>query len=450
LRVQATNSPSSFEVTTDGTGVVGHVGAAVLRELADRLGLTRALGWRVSGCRRRHPDAAVLRDLAVVLADGGDCLSDLAVLRDQPELFGPVASTPTAWRVVERLAQDPDGLARLRAARAHARARAWAAGAHPDVELLIVDADATLVLSHSDAKQGAAGTYKGSFGFHPLLAYLDRGPAPGEPLAGLLRPGNAAAGASDELIELVDLALAQLPRSAHDQPVLVRCDSAGASTRLAWHLREQGVGFSVGMPIDAHLREAILAQPEPAWTPAVDADGQPRGGAEVCELTGWIDRHTWPDGTRVICRREDAHPGAQLRFSDHDGHRFQVFLTDQPDHDLARLELRHRQRARVEDRIRAAKATGLANLPFDRWRRNAVWLELVLAAQDLTVWAQVLLLDGALAIAEPKTLRYRLWHVAARVVRHARRTILRLQRSWPWAAELARAFTRLRALPLRC
>jgi hypothetical protein len=204
------------------------------------------------------------------------------------------------------------------------------------------------------------------------------------------------------------------------------------------------------MPIDAHAREAILTQPEQAWTPAVDADGQPRDGAEVCELTGWLDLHTWPEGTRAICRREDAHPGAQLRFTDHDGHRFQVFLTDQPDHDLARLELRHRQRARVEDRIRGAKATGLANLPFDRWRRNAVWLELVLAAQDLTAWAQGLLLDGALAVAEPKTLRYRLWHVAARIVRHARRVILRLQRSWPWAIELARAFARLRTLPLRC
>ena len=232
--------------------------------------------------------------------------------------------------------------------------------------------------------------------------------------------------------------------------MLVRSDSAGASTRLAWHLRDDQVGFSLGMPIDAHLREAILAQPEPAWTPAIDADGQARDGAEVCELTGWIDLHTWPEGTRVICRREDAHPGAQLRFSDHDGHRFQVFVTDQPDHDLARLELRHRQRARVEDRIRAAKATGLANLPFDRWRRNTVWLELVLAAQDLTVWAQALLLDGALAVAEPKTLRYRLLHTAGRIVRHARSTILRLQRSWPWAVELARAFARLRALPLRC
>jgi Transposase DDE domain group 1 len=204
------------------------------------------------------------------------------------------------------------------------------------------------------------------------------------------------------------------------------------------------------MQIDAHVREAILAQPESAWTAAIAPDGQVRPGAEVCELTGWLDLHTWPAGTRAICRREDAHPGAQLRFTDHDGHRFQVFLTDQPDPDLAALELRHRQRARVEDRIRAAKATGLRNLPFDRWRRNSVWLELVLAAQDLLCWTQSLLLDGGLALAEPKTLRYRLLHVAARIVRHARRRILRLQASWPWAAELAQAFTRLRALPLRC
>jgi Transposase DDE domain group 1 len=193
----------------------------------------------------------------------------------------------------------------------------------------------------------------------------------------------------------------------------------------------------MGMQIDAHVREAILAQPEPAWTPAVEPDGLLRPGAEVVELTGWIDLHTWPPGTRLLCRREDAHPGAQLRFTDHDGHRFQVFLTDQADPDLARLELRHRQRARVEDRIRAAKATGLANLPFDLLRRNAVWLELVLAAQGLTCWTQALLLNGTLAVAEPKTLRYRLLHVAARIVRHARRLILRLQHSWPWAVEPA-------------
>jgi hypothetical protein len=147
LRVQATNSRSRFEVTTDGTGVVGHAGAALLGELADRLGLTRALGWHLVGGRRRHADAVVLRDLAVMLADGGDCLSDLAALRDQPELFGQVASTATAWRVLERVATDPDGLARLRAARAQARARAWTAGGDPAVERLVIDADATLVLA---------------------------------------------------------------------------------------------------------------------------------------------------------------------------------------------------------------------------------------------------------------------------------------------------------------
>jgi Transposase DDE domain group 1 len=450
LRVQATKSLSSFEVTTDGTGVVGHVGAALLRELADRVGLTSALGWRGVQGRRRHSDAAVLRDLAVVLADGGDCLSDLAVLRDQPGLFGSVASTATAWRVLERAAKDADGLARLRAARAHARGRVWAAGGDAQVELLIVDADATLVLAHSDAKEGAAGTYKHTFGFAPLLAYLDRGQAPGEPLAGILRPGNAPAGATADLIELVDLAVAQLPSADDQRPVLVRSDSAGGSSKLAWHLRQRGIGFTLGMQIDAHVRQAILDQPDHAWTPAVQPDGQARPGAQVCELTGWVDLGNWPPGTRVICRREDAHPGAQLRFTDHDGHRFQVFLTDQPDPDIAVLELRHRQRARVEDRIRAAKATGLANLPFDRWRRNAVWLELVLCAQDLCCWTQALLLDGPLALAEPKTLRYRLLHVAARIVRHARRVVLRLQACWPWAAQLARAFTRLRALPLRC
>jgi hypothetical protein len=338
LRVQATNCASSFEVTTDGNGVVGHAGAALLRELADRLGLTTALDWHQVGGRRRHPDAAVLRDLAVLLADGGDCLSDLAVLRDQPALFGPVASTPTTWRVIERVGQDPDGLARLRAARAHARA--LAAGGDPDVELLIIDADATLVLAQTDAKEGAAGTYKHTFGFAPLLAYLDRGQVPGEPLAGLLRPGNASPGAAGDLMELVDLALAQLP--ADERPVLVRSDSADGSTRLAWHLRERGIGFTLGMSIDAHVREAILAQPDPAWTSAVEPSGLLRSGAEVC------------------------------------------------------------QRARVEDRIRAAKATGLANLPFDLLRRNAVWLELVLAAQDLTCWTQALLLNGALAVAEPQ------------------------------------------------
>jgi Transposase DDE domain group 1 len=450
LRVQATKPPARFDITCDGDGIAGHAGAALLVELADRLGLTAALGWRAGrtqSSRHRHGAGAVLRDLAVLLADGGDCLSDLAVLREQPELFGEVASTATAWRVIEQVACDPDGLAGLRAARAHARAAAWQAGAHVE-GLLVVDVDGTLLDAHSP-KQGAAGTYKGGFGFYPLVAYLDRGGGTGEALAGILRPGNAGSNTAQDHIEVLDLALAQLPRPARDQPLLVRADTGGATHALTDYLRQRGIRFSISLPADERVRQAVLAVPDAAWMPAVDADGQPRSGAEVAELHA-LDLAGWPAGTRAICRREDPHPGAQLSFTDADGHRFQVFITDQDDPDVATLELRHRRRARIEDRIRCGKATGLRNLPFDLWRRNEVWLELVLAAQDLTGWAQTLLLDGELRLAEPKALRYRLWHVAARVVHHARRLIVRLQRTWPWATALAAAFTRLRALPLRC
>jgi Transposase DDE domain group 1 len=268
-------------------------------------------------------------------------------------------------------------------------------------------------------------------------------------LSGVLRPGNAGSNTAADHVEVTDLALAQLPNATRGQPIVVRADTGGASHAFTSHLRERGVRFSISVPADERVRAAVLAVPEAAWQPAVGSDGQAREGAEVAELSS-LDLAGWPAGTRAICRREDPHPGAQLSFTDADGHRFQVFLTDQPDGDLAALELRHRRRARIEDRIRGGKATGLRNLPFDLWRRNAVWLELVLMACDLVCWAQTLLLDGELRLAEPKTLRYRLWHVAARVVRHARRLIVRLQRTWPWAAELALAFGRLRALPLRC
>jgi hypothetical protein len=210
------------------------------------------------------------------------------------------------------------------------------------------------------------------------------------------------------------------------------------------------VRFSIGFDLDERVRTAILALGEDAWQPAIDADGTGRQGAEVAELTGRVNLARWPEGTRLICRREDPHPGAQLTFSDVDGHRFQVFITDQDDPTIAWLELWHRQHARIEDRIRGAKATGLRNLPFDRWRRNQVWVELVLLALDLVAWAQILLLSGELRLAEPKALRYRLWHQAARVVRHARSLVVRLQSAWPWAGALVRAFARLRALPLRC
>ena len=327
--------------------------------------------------------------------------------------------------------------------RAHARAAAWRAGAHPD-GLLIVDVDGTLVDAHSP-KQGAAGTYKGGFGFYPLVAYLDRGDGTGEALAGILRPGNAGSNTAADHVELVDLALAQLPGrrpAAAPSP-----DTGGATHALVATCASAACGSrSACRPMDASVPRCW---PCPRLDPG-RGRRRPAAGGRRGRRAGDLDLPGWPAGTRAICRREDPHPGAQLSFTDADGHRFQVFITDQPDPDVAALELCHRRRARVEDRIRSAKATGLRNLPFDPWRRNAVWLELVLMACDLTCWAQTLLLSGELRVAEPKTLRYRLWHVAARIIRHARRVIVRLQRTWPWATALAAAFTRLRALPLRC
>jgi hypothetical protein len=282
--------------------------------------------------------------------------------------------------------------------------------------------------------------------FHPLLAYLDHGNGRGEPLAAILRPGSAAANNTDDHLALLRLALAQLPPLGRRQ-LLVRTDSRGATIPVLWWLHERHLAFSVGLGADAHVRDAVLAVPDAAWTPAIDPDGRVRDGAWVAEVTGWLDLGSYPPGIRAICRRERPHPGAPVRFTDPHGRRYQVFVTNQAGRNLARVELTHRQHAGVEDRIRAAKASGLANLPFDAWRRNAVWLELVLAAQDLTCWAQALLLDGDLAVAEPKRLRStRLWHTAGRLVGHARRQRLCLPAAWPWAAALATAFARLRSL----
>jgi hypothetical protein len=451
--VQRDSRSFTVEVRADGDDqTVNHAGAALLAEVADRLGLTAALSAKLAGLRARrggHDPGRVFRDLAVMLADGGDALCDLRALRDQGALFGAVASDATAWRVIDGIGQS-GLLEQVRSARARARTRAFALGARPAGPLLI-DLDATLVTAHSD-KEGTAGTYKGGFGFHPLLAYLDcpDRAAGGMALAAVLRPGNAGANDARDHIAVLADALDQLPReTAEAERIVMRCDSAGATHELLDFCRDGRVGFSVGFDLTEPVRQAILALDEGVWTPALDAEGEPRDNGQVAELTDCLDLSSWPAHARVIVRRERPHPGAQLSFTDHDGHRFQAILTDQPDADIAGLERRHRARARVEDRIRAAKDCGLSNLPFRDFDANAVWLELVLCAQDLLFVAQTLCLDGELARAEPKRLRYRLLHCAGRLAFHARRAMLRLPRTWPWAGELAAAFARLAALPAR-
>ncbi len=441
MPVKASSSIERLQVVADAEGLSSRAGTALIAGVTDRVGLTAGLSGALADVRERrsrHEPGRVVRDLALTLADGGDCLADLRALRDQEPLFGEVASDPTAWRTL--VALDERRLEAIRAARAEARARVWEQAGAPG--RVILDLDGTLLTAHSD-KQGAAGTYKGGFGFHPLLCYEATSE---EALAGLLRPGNAGFNTAADHIELLERALAQLPESTVGPGLLVRCDRAGATHAFLDHVDQRGFRFSVGLDLTEPVREAILALPESAWQPALAQDGDDREGAWVAELPLQLDG--WPAGTRAICRRERPHPGAQLSFTDDNGYRFQVFLTNQQGRRIARLEQLHRARASCEDRIRCGKDTGLANLPFRAFQPNAAWLELVLIGQDLLVWTQRLLLAGTeLARCEPKRLRYRLLHVAARLTRHARRLVLHLPRAWPWRQALLQAFERLRAIP---
>jgi hypothetical protein len=440
LKVMGRSTIGTVDVMADGIGLSSRAGTALLALTAQRLGLTDGLSGALAGTRERrssHDPGRVLCDLAVMAADGGRCVSDLAALAGQPALFGNLASVSTARRVLLSIGEAE--LDRVRQARALARARAWQAGAAP--ERVILDFDATPITIHSE-KEHAAGHYKGGFGFNPLLASCGR-----EILAGILRPGSSGARNSEDHLDVLELALEQLPKSALDGEILARSDSAGASHNFAFGCRECDICFSLGYAIGAPAREAILALPDAAWRPAIDQDGKPREGAWVAELTGKVNLDSWPADTRLICRRERPHPGAQLSFTDHDGHRFQCFITDQNDQDIAGLEVLHRQHAEVEDRVKTLKASGASHLPFHSFAANAAWFELALTAHDIMVWTQLLTLDGEHRLAEPKRLRYRILHVAGQLTRHARKTTLHLPADWPWAGAILRAFKRLDTLP---
>lgn len=445
MRVMHDGRSVTVEVTADGAGLVSHAGSALLAQVADKLGLTRGLSMRLAGLKQRrrgHDPGRVIGDLAVMLADGGECVSDLGAVRDQEALFGAVASDSTAFRTVDKIASMTDGLGVLRAAHARARERFWQLHGAP--QSLTIDVDATLITAHSE-KEKAAGNYKGGYGFHPLQVYLDE---TREALGSLLRPGNAGSNTAEDHKTVIDLALAQIPAEyVANLEILVRADSAGATHGLLDYCREANMRFSVGYELTEQVRAAILQIPEDAWVAALDRDGSQRTNGEVAEITEMVDLSCWPEGSRLIVRRERPHPGAQLSFTDHDGYRFQAILTDQPDSDIATIERHHRQHAHVEDRIRDDKDTGLSKFPFKEFQLNEVWSEIVMLAHDLIVWTQALLLDGELAKAEPKRLRYRLLHVAGRLAFSGRRAKLHLDHDWPWVTDLTAAFQKLKTLP---
>lgn len=452
-----------------GHGVVAHAGSAVTRLIADRTGLTGGLSGALArrGFVPLHDRGRVITDLAVAIADGATTISDIDTLRHQGVLFGPVASDSTVWRALAGC--DAAALARVSKARARTRKHVWnlVAGRHGQIpparaagrglgEVIVVRLDATIVIAHSD-KQQARGTFKGTWGFHPLTAWCDN---TGESLAVELRPGNAGSNTAADHIALVDAAIAQIP-ARYRRRMLFTCDGAGATHALVDHIaalnarRGFQVHFSVGLDFDERIRDALPKLPGSAWTPALEADGSPRPGAQVAELTGLL-RHSaggdrfakWPPDMRILVRRENPHPGAQLSlFEQHEGKRYQVTATSTPGGQAQFLEARHRTQARVEDRIRCAKATGLRHLPSRNYQVNTAWCQAASIACDLLAWLRLLALDGDLARAEPKTLRYRILHAAARIVKGQRRRYLRIPPSWPWARNITEAFTRTLALP---
>jgi hypothetical protein len=439
-------------VTLDGKNLVSHAGAALLAELADRSGLTKAMSVAMSECGiswHTHDPGVVLTHLGVAIADGADCLADLAALKEQEDLFGPVASVPTAWRTVQATTSAEQRA--IPAALALAREKVWAAS--PPAGLMTWDFDSTLVTSHSE-KEDAAPTYTRGFGFNPLGVWCDN---TAEPLAAMLRPGNAAPNDTDDHLELLERAVVAVPpeyRLGHDEgddpslvihPILVRADSAGATHRFVQALSDANFWYSIGFPISGSVRDALLMAQEEDWVPAIEHGGKPRDGAEVVELTALASLAGWPEDLRLICRRERPHPGAQLSLFDTGaGFRHTCFVTNTLGPDIAALELRHRGHARVEDRVRCWKACGLSNLPFDGFSRNQAWVLASVIAGSLLAWSQMVCFDGPLAKAEPKTMRYRVLHVAAVLVRRQRGLVLRLDENWPWVRELATAFTRLR------
>jgi len=447
----------SRKVTGTGEGLVSHAGLVWLAEVADGVGLTEGFVDATSELEwRKHRPGRSLAQLVLALADGADCVSDLAGLRDQQALFGTVPSHPTAWRTFDRL--GPSELRGIDAAINAARSKAWAAGAAPTDELFIADFDATIVRTRAD-KQDARPTYKRTYGHHPLVAMNVE---THEILAMTLRPGNAGSNTAADHVVLLDEVLTGLPfkptpleitdadntdeGDSGDErglrAVLVRSDAAGATHWFAEHCRTTQCRFSFGYQIAGTVRDALLLVDEDDWTPALNSNGKPRANAQIVELTHLVELGTWPEGTRLIVRREQPHPGAQLSLFDSvNGYRHQAVITDQTGTPAA-LELRHRQRARAEQVIRDAKACGLDNLPFDCVVNNTIWTKLVTAAVNLLAWAKRLTLTGALRRATPKTIRYRLLHIAGRV--NTRR--LDLDRHWPWTTTLTAALDQLHTL----
>ncbi|MFQ6486205.1 IS1380 family transposase [Brachybacterium epidermidis] len=441
-----------------------HAGAVLLTGTIHATGLAPSLREALDPWTKplaEHHASKVLLDLAMTLAIGGEHASDTDLLRCEPGLFGDVASAPTISRNLTTLAEDaPAVVEAISQARRIARERAWAlAGDHSPVRRvsaqnpLVIDLDATLINVHSEKEQ-AAPTFKRGFGYHPLCAFLDHGSeGTGEPLAIHLRPGNAGSNTAADHITITRQALAQLPAGLlssggrGSKKILIRTDGAGGTKDFVKWLTGQRLAYSVGFTLPANTPDLLERIDEAkAWTPAYDSEDEGiRDGAWVAELTGLLDLQGWPPGMRVIVRKERPHPGAQLRITDHEGMRITAFATNTPRGQLPVLELRHRRRARCEDRIRNAKDMGLMKFPLQGFAQNQVWCQIIQLASELVAWMQTIALTGHDARKwEPKRLRARLFEIPATLVRRSRHNLLHLAQHAPEARTVLTGVNRLR------
>jgi hypothetical protein len=454
------NSTRRVRIEAGGEGVVAHAGLHALGALADRLGLGDALSARIPPAGERlpvHDRGKVLTQAMLMLAGGGESCADIEALRAEERLFGAVPSDSTTYRTFRQI--DAATLGGLWEAMAGVRAEVWRRSSVTNTpEPVVLDIDATLVDVHSENKEGTAPTYKRGFGFHPMLCFAD---ATGQALAARLRPGNAGANTVADHLGVLDDAVAQLPPqvAAGHRPgdpaglvarsVVVRTDSAGCTHGFVHGCRDRNIGFAVvarsTKDIAAAISRTFTQTGTSRWAPACRQDGEVREGAQVAELTDLVDLSGWPDGTRLVVRREPLHPGAQQTLLPSTQFRYWGHYTDR-DGDPVSLDATVRAHAHVEDYIRRLKDSGLCRFPFTSLAANRAWLAIVCFAGDLVRWFQLLCLHGQLARAEPKSLRWRLWHAPARLIRHARRDVVRILDGWPDAPAVLAAHAAIAAL----